>query len=68
MHVDLSRVAFTIENRTGGAHTTGLSVSGLTGEYRVAVDGKEIGRHSGSAIVQLPISASATSRVELRRQ
>jgi hypothetical protein len=63
---DLSRVSFTVENRSGGAHTTGLSISGPASEYRVLVDGREVGRHTGAAIVQLPISASATSRVELR--
>ena len=26
---DLSRIQFTLENRTGGAHTTGLSIAGL---------------------------------------
>src|SRR5689334_19036734 len=36
---DLSPIEFIVENRTGGAHTTGLSVEGLSGSYRVFVDG-----------------------------
>jgi hypothetical protein len=36
---DLSRIQFTLENRTGGAHTTGLSIAGLPAG-RVRGDGR----------------------------
>lgn len=39
---DLSRIEFTVENRTGGAHTTGLSIEGLpAGGYDVVVSGRK---------------------------
>ena len=65
---DLSRVEFVLENRTGGAHQTGLSVSGLTGSYRVSVDGKEVGTYQGPTIVALPVGGAATARVKIERR
>ena len=62
---DLSRIEFVVENRTGGAHTTGLSLSGMAGGYRVLVDGKEV--PAGASIVELPISG-ATARVRIERR
>ena len=45
---DLSRVQFTLENRTGGAHTTGLSIAGLpAGQYAVSIDGKHVAQVTG---------------------
>jgi hypothetical protein len=65
---DLSRIQFTLENRTGGAHETGLSIEGLpAGEYDVAVDGRRAGTvKGGAAVVALPIGSSAAARVEIR--
>jgi len=66
---DLSRIDFALENRTGGAHTTGLSVAGLpAGEYEVVVDGKRVallGESSGPTVA-LPI-ASSTAHVRIQR-
>ena len=63
---DLSRVAFTLENRTGGAHTTGLSLSGMPAGYRVLVDGTEV--RAEGPIVNLPVSAAPTARVRIERR
>ena len=68
---DLSRIQFTLENRTGGAHTTGLSISGLpAGEYEVAVDGRSAATLKGAqpTIVALPVGAAASSVVTIRRR
>ncbi len=65
---DLSRVEFTLENRTGGAHEAGLSVSGLTGGYRVLIDGREVGKYDAAAIVKLPVGPAATARVRIVRR
>ena len=68
---DLSRIQFTLENRTGGAHTTGLSLAGLpAGEYEVTVDGKRSASVQGAkdAIVSLPVGPAATSAVTIRRR
>jgi hypothetical protein len=55
---DLSRIEFTVENRTGGAHTTELSADGLpAGDYVVAVDGKRVERRGSQ--ISLPISGAA---------
>jgi hypothetical protein len=59
---DLSRIEFVLENRTGGAHTTGLSIEGLpAGEYDVRVGGKRVLRASGAQLntVTLPVSGAA---------
>jgi hypothetical protein len=64
---DLSRIAFTLENRTGGAHTVGLSLAGLpAGEYEVVVDGRRVARIDAAkpATIALPISgATAVVRI-----
>jgi hypothetical protein len=70
---DLSRIQFTLENRTGGAHTTGLSIEGLpAGEYEVAVDGKRVNSPVGptfrSGILSLPITSAATSFITIQRR
>ena len=47
---DLSRVQFVLENRSGGAHTTGLSVAGLpAGDYAVTVDGRDVATIPGGS-------------------
>ena len=64
---DLSRVSFTLENRTGGSHTTGLSIAGLPGEYDVTVDGKRVARAGAAPVtVALPVGSATTARVEIR--
>lgn len=67
---DLSRIQFTLENRTGGAHETGLSIAGLPpGEYDVTVDGKRAASiKSGQATVTLPVGAAASSRISIDRR
>src|SRR5579872_3843219 len=63
---DLSRIEFTIENSTGGVHTVGLSVEGLTGTYRVTVGGKDTATLSGAAprFLSVPINYDSV-RVEI---
>lgn len=62
---DLSRIALTLENRSGGAHETGLTLQGLpAGEYVVTVDGRRIGRVAGGATastIPLPLTASTVA-------
>ncbi len=57
---DLSRVQFTVENRTVGAHQTGLTIAGLpAGQYTVAVDGRSVATIAGGPDthkVALPIA------------
>jgi len=69
---DLSRVQFVVENRSGGAHATGLSVAGLpAGDYAVTVDGRHITTISGGSptatAVSLPIGATPGVRVVVAR-
>jgi hypothetical protein len=65
---DLSRIQFTLENRSGGAHETGLSIGGLPpGEYEVTVDGKRVSIMTRAGSVSLPVSASS-SRVTIHRK
>ena len=68
---DLSRVQFTLENRTGRAHETGLSLAGLpAGDYAISVDGRPVATVKGSAIdatVVLPIAASRSSDIAILR-
>ena len=63
----LDRIQFTLENRTGGAHETGLGIAGLpNGSYTVSVDGRQVARLDGGSqrtLVALPVGAGATSRV-----
>ena len=66
----LDRVQFVLENRSGPAHTAGLSVSGLpAGNYTVTVDGKSVASVSGgqASIVDLPVPAAASARVTIVR-
>jgi hypothetical protein len=43
----LSEIAFTLENRAGTAHQTGVEIAGLPpGDYEVAVGGKPLERFS----------------------
>ena len=66
---DLSRIEFTVENRTGGAHMTRLSIEGLpAGEYVVMIDGRRAATLHGpdKSTVALAI-AHATAQVEIRR-
>lgn len=68
---DLSRLELTLENRTGPAHRTGLSVAGLPpGEYTVEVDGRAVATIRGTddaQVVALPIGPAPTSRVTISR-
>jgi uncharacterized protein DUF5695 len=68
---DLSLVELTLENRTGPAHSTGLTVAGLpAGDYAVEVDGRPVATLQGSsreATVALPVGPGPTARVALRR-
>ena len=64
----LDRIEFVLENRTGGAHTTGLSISGLPeGNYTVSVDGRATGTVRGSGVVTLALPSTRTSRIVLTR-
>lgn len=67
-----SRIAFTLENRAGGAHQTGLSVAGLPpGAYVVSVDGAAVATIRGGSrahTVELPVGPAATSEVAIVRQ
>lgn len=67
----LDRVEFEIENRTGGAHETGLSIAGLPeGGYRVTVDGRPAGTVNGGShrtVVRLAVSAASSARVAIVR-
>lgn len=69
---DLSRIQFTLENRTGGAHRTGLTVAGLpAGEYAVAVDRREVTTVRGgpqTSKVVLPIRSSPIAEVTITRR
>jgi hypothetical protein len=68
---DLSRVQFTVESRTGGAHQTALAIAGLpAGEYAVTVDGLTVTTIQGgpnTRKVALPIAAGATTNVTITR-
>ncbi len=61
-----------IENRTGGAHQTGLRIAGLpAGQFAVTVDGKTVATISGGTAVQtvaLPIGANPTGEVTISRR
>ena len=65
---DLSRIEFTLENRTGGAHSTELSIAGLPpGGYDVTVDGQRVATIKGAGNLALAITASS-SRVSIQRR
>jgi hypothetical protein len=66
---DLSRIQFTLENRTGPAHTTGLTIEGLPpGDYQVTIGARNIRTVRGPELqrVALPIVAT-TERVSVTR-
>ena len=69
---DLGRVQFVIENRTGGAHQTGLRIAGLpAGQFAVTVDGKTVATISGGTAAQtvaLPVGANPTGEVTIARR
>jgi hypothetical protein len=69
---DLSRIQFVLENRTGGAHQTGLRVAGLpAGDYAVAVDGRQVATVRGTpdeTKIVLPVGATPTARVTISRR
>ena len=68
---DLSAIRFVLENRTGPAHQTGLTLSGLpAGDYTVAVDGKAVATVRGAAPstkIALPIGAAPAAQVSITR-
>jgi hypothetical protein len=67
---DLSRIQFTLENRSGGAHTTGLSIELPAGQYVVTVDGNAAAQVAGGSRtdVVLSIGDGALARVDIRRR
>jgi Family of unknown function (DUF5695) len=67
---DLSRIQFVLENRTGGAHQTGLSIAGLpAGEYEVMVDGKRAATAKGAqpSVITLTVGAAPSARIAISR-
>jgi hypothetical protein len=66
---DLSRIQFTVENRTGGGHQTMLSIGGLpAGEYSVTVGERAVGAVLGGPEVrkvELPIGAGTSTDVAI---
>ena len=70
---DLSRITFTLENRTGGAHATRLTMEGLPdSEYTVTVGGMTVTvtpgntRHA-TVVLQIPSAALTPVRIERTR-
>ncbi|MEO5895029.1 MAG: DUF5695 domain-containing protein [Vicinamibacterales bacterium] len=67
----LDRLQFVIENRSGGAHETGLSISGLpAGNYTLTIDGRAAGSVAGGdarSVVPLRINGNS-ARVVIARQ
>jgi len=68
----LDRLEFTIENRSGGAHETGLWLSGLPqGSYLVTVRGKNVAKVRGGVAgtrIALPVGDGNVTRVSIRRE
>jgi hypothetical protein len=68
---DLSRIAFTLENRSGRAHAARLTLAGLpAGDYAIAVGGREVGRVRGSARetrVVLRVTEAPVARITITR-
>jgi uncharacterized protein DUF5695 len=68
---DLSRVEFTVENRTGGAHSTDLTLSGLpAGNHTVTVGGRRAATVRGSNTpikIALPIAAGESTPIVIAR-
>ncbi len=68
----LGRIQFTLENRTGRTHETGLRIAGLpAGDYTVAVGGRTITTARGGSAeetrIGLPVGAGATVPVIITR-
>jgi hypothetical protein len=68
----LGRIQFTLENRTGRAHETGLRIAGLpAGEYAVTVGGRSVAIVRGGSAqetrIALPVSAIAAVSVSITR-
>ena len=66
----LARIQFTLENRTGGEHQSGLRIAGLpAGEYAITIGGRTVATMRGGAAqennVALPVSAAATVQVTI---
>jgi hypothetical protein len=68
---DLGRIEFTLENRSGHAHRTGLTMAGLPpGRYELSVDGRRVASLRGGSRnhkVMLPIGTSPTALVSIVR-
>jgi hypothetical protein len=69
----LAGIQFTLENRTGPAHDTGLRIAGLPeGEYAVAAGGKTVttirGGNAQHINVILPVGAGSTTPVSITRK
>ena len=68
---DLGRIAFTLENRAGRAHESGLMISGLPeGSYSVSIDGRIIASAQGGPAEQtimLPVNNAASANVMITR-
>jgi hypothetical protein len=69
---DLSRVQFTLENRTGDAHETRLRIGGLPpGEFVITVDGRTVATIAGGdeqRTVALAVGSAATADVAIVRK
>jgi hypothetical protein len=67
----LERMAFTVENRSGTAHETGLDIAGLPpGDFKVTLDGKKVATVQGGARksrVALPLASGAANAVVISR-
>jgi hypothetical protein len=67
----LDRVEFVLENRTGGAHETGLTIAGLpAGDYVVTLDGRRVAGLRGGrqeTVVRLAFPAAPSTRVRIAR-
>jgi hypothetical protein len=68
---DLSLIEFILENRTGGAHETELTIAGLPrGRYTVTVGDESAATLDGgpaARIVTLPVGAAPETRVRIAR-
>jgi len=68
----LGRIQFTLENRTGHAHETGLRIAGLpAGEYAVTVGGRSVATVRGGSAQEtrlaLPVGEVASVPISIRR-
>ncbi len=67
----LGRIEFSLENRTGPAHETRLTIAGLpAGEYTVAADGRRAAVMQGGpqeTRVAVPVGTAPTTRVTIRK-